>query len=149
MPNIATTLKLEISRVAKKELRGELTSLKKSASSHRSQLAALKRQVAVLEQSLGRLSKAKPPPSQPAEADAPVEGMRFSAKGLHSTRQRLGLSAEEVGTLVGASAQSVYNWESGKVRPRARHLPALVALRSIGKRQVRAALESIQGAASA
>jgi hypothetical protein len=29
------------------------------------------------------------------------------------------------GLLIGASAQSVYNWEEGKARPRAQHLPAI------------------------
>jgi len=35
MPNIATALKEEISRLARKELRAEVTDLKKSASAHR------------------------------------------------------------------------------------------------------------------
>ena len=32
------------------------------------------------------------------------------------------------GLLIGASAQSIYNWEEGKARPRAQHLPAIFAL---------------------
>jgi len=43
MPNIATLLKTEISRVARKELRGESQALKKAVSAHRSEIAALKR----------------------------------------------------------------------------------------------------------
>jgi hypothetical protein len=43
MPNLATLLKNEISRVARKEQRGESLALKKSVSAHRADIAALKR----------------------------------------------------------------------------------------------------------
>jgi DNA-binding transcriptional regulator YiaG len=48
--------------------------------------------------------------------------------------------------LVGASAQSVYNWESGEVRPRAKHLAAIASLKNMGKRQVAAQLEALRAA---
>ena len=35
-----------------------------------------------------------------------------------------------------ASAQSMYNWEEGKARPRSKHLSAIFALRTLGRRQV-------------
>jgi len=38
---------------------------------------------------------------------------------MASQRKRLGVSAAECGLLIGASAQSVYNWQEGKARPRA------------------------------
>jgi len=30
---------------------------------------------------------------------------------------------------------SIYNWEDGKARPRAQHLPAIFALRNLGRRE--------------
>jgi hypothetical protein len=42
--------------------------------------------------------------------------------------------------LVGASAFSVYKWEQGEVRPRARYLEAIAALRSVGKKEAAARL---------
>ena len=45
MPNIATLLKSEISRVARKELRSETLSLKKATRTYRSEIAALKRRM--------------------------------------------------------------------------------------------------------
>ena len=59
--------------------------------------------------------------------------------------RRLGLSAADCGLLVGASSQSVYNWEEGKVRPRSQHLDAIAALRSMGKREVAARLTVLKG----
>jgi transcriptional regulator with XRE-family HTH domain len=61
--------------------------------------------------------------------------VRFVAKGLRSQRKRLGLSQTDVGTLLGVSAQSIYNWESESARPRDDQLAKLAALRGIGKRE--------------
>ncbi len=52
-----------------------------------------------------------------------------------SLRARLGLSAAEFGRLIGASGQSVYNWETGKAVPRASQRAALAAIRGMGKRE--------------
>ena len=60
---------------------------------------------------------------------------------MASQRRRLGLSAAECGLLVGASAQSIYNWEEGKARPRAQHLPAIFALRALGRREANKIVE--------
>ena len=67
---------------------------------------------------------------------------RFSAKSLASQRRRLGLSAHDCGLLLGTSGQAVYNWEAGKARPRAKHMPAIAALRTLGKKDAMAVLAS-------
>jgi DNA-binding transcriptional regulator YiaG len=142
MPNIASILKAEITRVARKELRGELQRLKKATVSYRSDIADLKRRARALEQQVKRLGKTRGQAA--AETDEePGAHLRFSAKGLASQRRRLGLSAEACGALIGATGQSVYKWESGKIRPRARHLPAIAALRKMGKREAAARLAAL------
>jgi len=45
---------------------------------------------------------------------------------------------------VGASAQSLYNWEQGKARPLARHLSAIAALEGMGKKEVAARRETLR-----
>jgi DNA-binding transcriptional regulator YiaG len=65
---------------------------------------------------------------------------------MRSQRRRLGLSAAEIGLLVGSSAQSVYNWEEGKTRPQSRHLQAIFGLRSLGRREVGKRLEALRAA---
>jgi DNA-binding transcriptional regulator YiaG len=146
MPNIASILKSEISRVARKEVRSETLSLKKAVATYRSEIAALKRRTQVLERETQRLQKALGKTAPASTDDEPSTNLRFSAKGFASTRQRLGLSAEECGLLVGASAQSVYNWEKGGPHPRAKHLPAIAALRNMGKKQAAAALAALRPA---
>ena len=147
MPNIASILKTEISRVSRKEMRGEMASLKKSTSVFRSEIAALKRRVQALEQQVKRLARTsgRTGNSTDVEIDANAPGLqRFSAKGLASQRKRLGLSAADCGLLLGASAQSVYNWEEGAIRPRAAHLQAIANLKRLGKRDVAASLETLK-----
>jgi DNA-binding transcriptional regulator YiaG len=149
MPNIASILKSEIARVARKEVRGETQHLKKAVSSYRSEIAALKRRAQALEQQLRRLGKRgiKAAPAAAAAADGDAEtlaGFRFSAKGLASHRKRLGLSAHECGLLVGASGQSIYKWEDGKARPRAKNMPAIAALRAMGKKEAAARLAELR-----
>ena len=146
MPNIATVLKSEIARVARKEVRSEIDSLRKASTIYRSEIAALKRRTQALELELRRVGKALPKPVPKPEADQVNGKMRFSAKGLVTLRQRLGLSAHDLGLLVGASGQSVYNWEAGEVRPRDKHLPAIAALRNLGKKEVAVRLAAVTAA---
>lgn len=143
MSNVAPVLKEEIARVARKEVRREIAGLKKSSATYRSEIAALKKRAVALEQQVRQTGKVSHlTVSTGADQDAPsANGNRFSSKGMASQRRRLGLSAAECGLLIGASAQSVYNWEEGKVRPRAQHLPAIYALRTLGRRQAGEILE--------
>ena len=141
MPNIASVLKVEIVRLARKELRSEVDSIRKALAAARAEGAALKRRVSELERSLrqpARVAHARPPspsPSPVEEADG-ADKFRFRASGMASNRKRLGLSAADFGLLVGASGQSDYAWEQGKARPRGKNLAAIAALRGVGKREV-------------
>jgi len=147
MPNIASILKDEITRVARREVRRETASLKKTSAAYRTEIAALKCRASDMERQLRRVNKSPRPPVPAASNDeTATQGARFSAKSIASQRRRLGLSAAECGLLVGASAQSIYNWEEGKARPRARHLPAIFALRHFGRREANARLEALRQA---
>ena len=143
MPNIASILKAEITRLARKEVRAATEPLRKLVVAHRSQIAALKRRSHGLEQELRRLRKSKRATvEQPVTDSTAGQRNRFSAKSLASQRRRLSLSAHDVGILIGASGQSVYNWEAGKARPRSNHMPAIAALRTLGKKDAMAVLAS-------
>jgi DNA-binding transcriptional regulator YiaG len=141
MPNIASALKAEIQRIARKTIRDETSSLKRTIAPYRSEIAALKRRTQVLEQQLRRSRKAVSRVAAPRREEQEPSGIRFSAKGLAKNRQRLGLSAADFGTLIGASGQSVYKWEEGKSRPRQKNLTAIAAIRSIGKKEALARLQ--------
>lgn len=142
MPNIANVLKAEISRVARKELRSELDGLRKAVVSYRGQIAELKRQVKQLQQDVKNVAKASKNSASATPSSDDGSNIRFSAKGLASQRKRLDLSVAETAKLLGVSAQSVTNWESGKTRPRDSQLGAIAALRKMGKKEAAAKLAS-------
>lgn len=150
MTNIATILKSEISRIARKQSRAEVDALKKAASANRSEIASLKRRVLDLEKTIKTLAKSQlaggergAASREKTSADAPTTAVRFSAKGMASNRKRLGISAAEFALLIGTTEQSIYAWESGKTQPRAKYLEAIAALRGVGKKEVAARLATL------
>jgi DNA-binding transcriptional regulator YiaG len=146
MPNIATVLKNEISRIARKEVRNATESLKKQSTQYRSQIAALKRQVAGLEKLLRKQSKGSiVVAAAPADGESARSGLRFRSKGFAAHRQRLGLSAAQAGALLGVSGQTIYHWEAGKARPRVSQLPRIDALRKLTKKTAAAAIAQVMG----
>lgn len=141
MSDIATLLKSEITRLSKKVIRQHLNPLRSASTSQRRQLAQLRQQVLALQKevtALRRSSALSKPTTQPAESN-----LRFVAKGFKTLRNRLALSAEDTARILGVSGQTVFNWEQGRTRPRADQLPAIAALRQMGKREVHARLAEI------
>jgi len=139
MTNIASVLKSEISRIARKEVRAEIDSLKKASVQYRSAIAQLRREVADLQRQLKRAggsdAASEARATKSAAADTP---RRFSATRLAAHRTKLGLSAAAYGKLVGMSGATVYLWEQGKSRPNEEQLQRLAVVRTLGRR---AALE--------
>jgi DNA-binding transcriptional regulator YiaG len=145
MPNLASVIKDEILRLARKEVRKELEGLKKASGQYRSDIAGLKRQVAALEKQQARIAKKVPGKVVPAVEGESSTRFRFSAKRFAAQRQKLGLSAGDMGTLLGVSGQTIHHWESGKSRPRQQQLAAIAALRKMGKREIQAQLVTQSG----
>lgn len=141
--NVATVLKAEITRIARKELRGETAQLKKAVSQYRMEIAALKRRITDLERAAkGSARIRRTPAVQLDPAQAPLRN-RFSATGLAAQRKRLGITAAEMGVLVGVSGQSIYKWEQQKATPRTSQLPALRAALKLGKREATSRLAEL------
>jgi DNA-binding transcriptional regulator YiaG len=143
MPNIASLLKAEIARVARKEVRASAQTIQSATSKQRSEIVALKRKIDALEKQVRRLSKGVTAKRSAAmdEEDTGVK-QRFNAKGFASMRKRLGLSAADMGLVLGVSGQSIYKWEDGKARPRAKQIAAIASIRGLGKKVVMAQLEA-------
>lgn len=149
MPNIAIALKAEIARIARKEIKGETGDFKKASAQYRAHISALRRRIEVLERQVKRASKgakvAEDTARSATEDDAGVR-RRFSSARLASTRKKLGLSAADFGALIGVTGQSIYKWESGEARPRAKQLEAIASVRTLGKREATARLQALKGA---
>lgn len=141
MANLASTLRDEISRLARKEIRQQVDPLKKTNAQLRRSVASLKSELADLQRTMRflqtREKRRLEAPPQPDENKA----VRFSPNWLKADRKRLGLSAEDYGRLVGVSSVTIYSWESGKSKPSAQRLAAWAEVRGIGKREARQRLE--------
>ena len=161
MANLASALKEEIGRLARKEIRQQTAGTAKTVAQCERDIAALKGQIADLQRKLSSQrtqgapapavskqaasKKAAAKPAAKAESGSGKRSSRarFSAKGLKTNRERLGLSADNYGKLIGVSGLSIYNWEQGKARPRESSVAALMSIRGIGKREAAKRLEAL------
>lgn len=131
MPNFATQLKSEIQRLARKEIRVEISSLRKSATTYRAEIAALKRRISALEATVKKVSK--PVSTRKVEPEN-SSALRWRAPGFASLRKKLGLSATNMGRLLDVAGATVYSWEAGISKPRANQLATIARVRKLGKR---------------
>ena len=136
MPNVLPALNEHVRRLARREIRSQTSRTRRASAQHRRDIAALKRLIKSMASrmaSLERRSGSHGPALRTASASA--ENLRFRVDGLRSHRERLGLSAKDYGKLIGVSGLTIYHWEAGKAKPRRRQLPAIAAVRGMGKRE--------------
>lgn len=138
MPNVVQILKQEISRIARKEVKGivkgivpEILSLRKSNSNYKKRIAQLESKVGKLEKQLGSKEGIKLP--KPEE----VEHSRLGASNIVKLRKKLGITRAEMAKLIGASTNSIFLWENGKANPRAAAKAKIIALRTLGRRELK------------
>src|SRR4030042_3772227 len=74
-----------------------------------------------------------------------VKLSRFSPRLYRSLRKRLGITQKELAILCGVTLGAVQSWESGKFRPKDEKRKALVALRKLGRGDVKKLLEERRG----
>jgi DNA-binding transcriptional regulator YiaG len=144
MANIASLLKTEIARIARKEVRAEVESLKKANSQRRSLIVQLKREVAALQKQLRQVNRERVTSAKGTKALDRKH--RFSVTRLAAHRVKLGLSAADYGKLVGVSGNAIYLWEHGKSRPKPEQVQQLGTLKSLSRKAALARLEQIKGA---
>jgi len=137
MPDIATVLRNEISRLARKEVRQHVEPLRKSVTAMRRKLSGAQREIDDLQNKVKALEEQAARQLTAPPGSPPKETIRFSPKWVAADRKRLGLSADDYGRLIGVSGQTIRGWESGKTRPQPERLTAWAALRGIGKREAR------------
>lgn len=150
MTTFADSLKREIARVARKELREEIAALRKTSLAQRSEIAALKKQLRAVQTQVNRLSKgegkvqrekvrAEPyagqAPSAVQTKGKPGRKVLFTAERLKAQRIRLGFTQEQMAKLLEVSSLSIWKWESGGAAPRASRVPQILARLALGKRE--------------
>ncbi len=136
------TIKSEIVRLAKREVRKTLVPLgrdvrllKSAASQLRKTVLGLERLAASQQKELGK--RKVPLEATPEE----VKKSRFSPALIRSLRKKLGISQKELAILAGVTVGAAHLWESGKFKPKEEKKGVIVALRKLGRRGVRKLLE--------
>lgn len=147
MPNIAQLLKDEISRLARKEVRAasaplqqQIRELKKTNRQQREAIDALQRRVGQLQ------ALASSPTGKILKAPAIAEDrqIRLSGTSIKKHRKRLGLSQGELGQLLNVSTNTIVRWEQNKSKPREAYRAGIAQLRTMGVREVKKLLASVQ-----
>lgn len=138
MGKIETTLKAEISRLARRETRGMMAKQVVDLRRLRQRVAAMERELRALKAARAHertTTKIKVATESVAGEQAPT--VRLSPRLIRSIRSRLGISQANLAKLVGVSAVAVGSWESGKSKPRSASKARIAALRGLGRREVR------------
>jgi transcriptional regulator with XRE-family HTH domain len=138
MPNIASVLKEEIRRLARKEAKAMLAPLHKALRVERKARAALRKQLAATAKAAGKAARKGAAAAVPAEAVGKTRGGRALAEGwrkdtVRSTRKALGLTQGQFAKLVGVSQITVSFWETGRSTPRLTQQTAVLAARGLGR----------------
>ena len=142
MGKLGVTIKSEIVRLAKREMRKTLVPLGRDVRLLKSAVSQLRKTVLALErfvaQQQNELKKRKIPLEATPEE---VKKSRFSPALIRSLRKNLGISQKELAILTGVTVGAAHQWEIGKFKPKDEKKSVMVGLRKLGRRDVRKRLE--------
>jgi len=133
---LESTIKSEIQRLSKREIRATFVPLRREVRGMRLRLSSLSKNFSTL----NRLAKEQMQnlPKKGLEATPEeVKASRLTPDRIRGLRKKLGISMRELGLLIGVTTWAVLMWEKGKFKPKAEKKAALVALKKFRKREVR------------
>ena len=146
MAKMESIIKSEIIRLAKMELRKVSVPLKRDVWQLKSVVSKLRQSVPKLERFVAQQQKEMRKRKLPLEAtDEELKASRFSPRLLRGLRKHLGISQKELAVLAGVTVGAAHLWESGKFRPKDEKRRILVALRKLGRGDVKKLLEERRG----
>jgi len=145
-PSLAVAMRLEIRRLAGRELQKalrplrrlqrQLKALRLETRGHRRALASVDRRMGRMRDRILSQRRFGPPGRR---------GRPLSGSSIRLLRERLHMTREQFARLVGVSAGSIFGWESGRTVPRNRSLERVQELRKMGVKKARARLAGGRG----
>ena len=138
--------------MARKEIKPELQGMRKAITSHRSEIAALKREVKGLTSQLKTAQRQTKAASAVSPSDQPIVSNRpgsekfvFESEMLAQMRNALGATQIEMARLLTVSPLSYSRWEKGQAHPRSKQLAKIEEVARMGpvkaKKRMRLAAE--------
>ena len=142
MGKVETIIKSEIVRLARREMRKNALPLGREVRSLKSKVSQLRKTVLGLQRLAARQGKEMGKEKvHLGAAPEEVKVSRFSPRLIRSLRKRLGVTQKELATLANVTVGAIYQWEKGIFDPRGEKKGILVALRKLGRREVKAILK--------
>jgi len=138
MPDLKQILNDEIRRLARKEIKLAVGPLQANIVALRRQIAELKKSLAATGKTIDVIRKDSGVPAEAVEEKAPQ--LRLNAAGIIRIRTKLKLTQGEFARILGVSMHTISSWEKGKSYPRSGVKARICALRTAGKRQIKALL---------
>ena len=130
--------KQEVIRLAKHEIKKAITPLLATIRRQRQDIAKLKQENTSIKQQVSRPVE----PTVPGVTDKELKKARFSGGLIRKFREKLGLTRDQFGKLIGVTGYAVIPWETNQCRPNVLRQKAIVALRKMGKREVMAMVKA-------
>jgi DNA-binding transcriptional regulator YiaG len=147
MGKLESTIKSEIHRLAKREVRATFLPIRREVWSMKLKLSNLIRNFTVVGRVIKEHAKDYKENKLNLEASPEeVKASRLTPDRIQNLRKKLGISQRELGILIGVTIGAVAMWEKGKFRPKGDKKTALVALRKLRKREVKKILMEKAGA---
>ena len=137
MGRVEEAVRSAIVRAIRRECRTRYAPLLAEVRQIKRQVAGLDADVASLR---GRWGKDAPPRAErhlEAVSEEKARRARLTPESIKRLRARLGLTQVQLATLLGVTGPAVAQWETGTSEPRGSNRAALVALRKLGRREVR------------
>ena len=142
MGKVEGIIKSEIVRLAKREIRKISVPLGRDVWSLKSAVSQLRKAVLTLQRITAMQQKQLEKGKTPIEATPEeVKESRFSPRLIGSLRRHLGITQKELAILTGVSVGAAHLWEIGRFKPSMKKKAVMVALRKLGRREVRKLLE--------
>ncbi len=136
MPKMESIIKAEIMRLAQRQVRMAFLPLKSEVRRMKLKLSSISDVVGSLNRAAKQLGLEETEPNMEAGPEE-VKAARLTPERIRGLRRKLGISQRELGILSGATLGAVQSWEKGKFKPKADKKAVLVALRKLGKWEVR------------
>jgi DNA-binding transcriptional regulator YiaG len=142
MGKLQATIKSEIERLAKRELHAVSVPLKREVGLLKISVSQLRKTVSSLERFATEKQKELARRGIRLEATPEeIKKSRLSPRLIKSLRKHLGVTQKELAILTGVTVGAAHKWEIGKFNPKVEKKAALVALRKLGRGEVKKLLE--------
>jgi DNA-binding transcriptional regulator YiaG len=144
---LESTIKSEIERLAKREVRATFLPIRREVWGMKLKLSNLLKNFTVVNRAVREQAKQYEEKKLTLEASPEeVKASRLTPGRIRNLRKKLGISQRELGILTDVTTGAVLSWEKGKFKPKGEKKAALVALRKLRKLDVRKMLAEKSGA---